>query len=425
MTALPTRNDSATLPRSSDAAAAADASPLHRLVQQRLSLPEDCASPCERRLRQTDWLIATPDRPHRPRCVFERLHWGGQFVFVAHDHRRVVALSRLYHRKGFTIEQPIGTIGRRCLGIPLGRRAYFFVARKTAMVQPGHYSDRFTYDVQLERLPGGDEYVVVKKVPTMEDLLRRLESRTREAKSARLIKHARQLHDTIFPVFLTREAAFLKILQRDLPEPFRRRVPRIVKLERDDRGYVQRLELNWMRRAAERMSHIDFAVQAAELLQQLHERARVIHLDLRLDNFVITDDGVGFVDYGSAARVGENLAASPLLSNLFGHIMRTSQIQRMLDHMAGTGAVTSELITNSRQKVDKAIDLFYLAVQIERPDTNPYTRELVRYEPRSREAALISDLCAQVLRPGDPKRPAYSSIREVVAALHEIREQCV
>ena len=98
---------------------------------------------------------------------------------------------------------------------------------------------------------------------------------------------------------------------------------------------------------------------------------RVIHLDLRLDNFVITPQGVGFVDFGSAVRVGEAFPEASLLSNLFGEMMRTSQIQRMLGKMSESGQITSEEIRAGYHRVDKAVDFFYLAVQINNPHANP------------------------------------------------------
>ncbi len=72
---------------------------------------------------------------------------------------------------------------------------------------------------------------------------------------------------------------------------------------------------------------MEFARQAAELLHVLHDRAGVIHLDLRLDNFVLTEHGVGFVDFGSAVRCGEDLKANPMLGTIFGELMKTSQIR--------------------------------------------------------------------------------------------------
>jgi serine/threonine protein kinase len=65
------------------------------------------------------------------------------------------------------------------------------------------------------------------------------------------------------------------------------------------------------------LTQLEFARQSAELLAALHDAAGVMHLDLRLDNFVITDHGVGFVDFGSAVRVGEEFPEASLLSNLF------------------------------------------------------------------------------------------------------------
>ena len=89
------------------------------------------------------------------------------------------------------------------------------------------------------------------------------------------------------------------------------------------------------------LSQLEFARQAADLLRVMHDKAGVIHLDLRLDNVVITDKGVGFVDFGSAVREGENIKGNPLLSTIFDELMRTSQIQRMLEKMTTDGTVTA------------------------------------------------------------------------------------
>src|SRR6185295_5844733 len=99
----------------------------------------------------------------------------------------------------------------------------------------------------------------------------------------------------------------------------------------------------------------------------------------RLDNVVITEHGVSFVDFGSAVRVGEEFPEASLLFNLFDEMMRTSQIQRMLGKMTQRGEVTSEHIVASHQRVDKAVDFFYLAVQINAPLANPDFRGLVEF----------------------------------------------
>ena len=66
----------------------------------------------------------------------------------------------------------------------------------------------------------------------------------------------------------------------------------------------------------------------------------------------------------SSVPVGENIHGNPMLSTIFEELMRTSQIQRMLYKMKSSGLVTSQVISEAYQRVDKAVDLFYLAVQM-------------------------------------------------------------
>ena len=148
----------------------------------------------------------------------------------------------------------------------------------------------------------------------------------------------------------------------------------------------------------------------------IHDTAKIMHLDLRLDNFVITDEGVGFVDFGSSVRVGERLADNPLLASLFDELMRTSQIQRMIEKMTLSGAVTSHLIQSAYGRVDKQVDLFYLAMQMTNPLANPDFKGLVEMDADSREAAALSALKEEVLKPRDPTRPTYGSAGDVLRA---------
>ena len=151
---------------------------------------------------------------------------------------------------------------------------------------------------------------------------------------------------------------------------------------------------------------MEFARQSADLLRVMHDIAHVIHLDLRLDNMVITEDGVGFVDFGSAVRDDENLAENPLLESLFDELMRTSHIQVMLEKMTTSGAVTSKVISRGLQKVDKAIDFFYLAVQFDAPHQNPDLTDLILYDPKSDDARhlgrLTKKICGLPIRPIRP-----------------------
>jgi hypothetical protein len=148
-----------------------------------------------------------------------------------------------------------------------------------------------------------------------------------------------------------------------------------------------------------------------------------MHLDLRLDNFVITENGVGFVDFGSAVRVGEDFPESSLLCNLFEEMMKTSQIQRMLGKMTQSGQVTSEEIRNCYQRIDKAVDFFYLAVQINAPLTNPDFHGLVEFDPQSAEAAELSTLTEQILRPSDTQNARFKSASEILLGIDEVRRR--
>ena len=316
------------------------------------------------------------------------------------------------------------------------------IARKIRLVPPGKFSDRFTYNVYLDRKTGGDHgYEVVKEVPTLERVLARLKEKFPEADHDTLRRRAKKFTEKIFPVFLTREAAMLKLLHRDLPKQLRSRVPRLISVEQDRLGYVQKLRMKWLRNGRPTpppsppphtstkkhpveptfapLTQLDFAHQAAELLTALHDDAKVMHLDLRLDNFVITEHGVGFVDFGSAVRVGEAFAEASLLSNLFGEMMRTSQIQRMMGKMTASGQVTNEEIRASFNRIDKAADFFYLAVQINSPLSNPDFRGLVTHNPDSEEARELALLTEQILRPADPLHPRFTSAREILLGIEE------
>ena len=200
----------------------------------------------------------------------------------------------------------------------------------------------------------------MKEVPTIEQVKARLHSKWPELSDEILERRARKFSEKIFPVFLTREAAILKIINRDLPGRTRSGFRSCWIWKSDPKGFARRLHLQWLRNGGSPISQLQFAHQSADLLRVLHDEVGVIHLDLRLDNFVITPGGVGFVDFGSAVRVGEDLAASPLLSGLFEELMRTSEIQRMLLKMTQSGLVTSETICGGLHKVDKAVDFFYL-----------------------------------------------------------------
>lgn len=383
-----------------------------------------------------DFIFAVNDEPHLPDDVFGRLRWGGQFVYVSTDRDAVAALPERFRQRGF---QPLhGPIPLRLgLRIPFwSQRVWCFAARKVFLIRPREISDRFTYHVQLvprnqteAPLPPPEvadplaDYVVLKEIPTLERVIGRLRARFTDLPHAVIERRARNFTEKIFPLFLTREAAMLKVLERDLPPQYVGRFPRCLAVEKDGRGYVQRLWMNWLRNAGEPLSQIEFATQFAELLQVLHDRVGIVHLDLRLDNIVITEQGVGFVDFGSAVRLGENITGNTLLSTLFEELMRTSQIQKMLERMTKSGSVTSKIIREAYGKVDRAVDLFYLAVQMSNPIGNPDLRGLIRLYPGGNEAAALARLRREILMPQDPNHPAYRSAGDILEALERLRAE--
>jgi hypothetical protein len=429
-----------------------------------------------------DYLYAGADDPHSPAEIFPRLRWGGQFVFYSDDRSEVLNTMHALAACGFEIPRGLEYAKKKRWWLPVfGRKTWCVAARKLELVMPGEYTERFTYNVHLVPyasrngahggvhvgehggrqtgghgghggghagghggLPSGghgggqngrknsglklvgvdhseDHYIVAKEVPTDEMVRSRLRHRWPDLPAEVVEKRVRKFVDKIFPIFLTREAAILMIIQRDLPEEYRSRMPRVIDTVRDDRGYVRKLTMNWLRNGGKPLSQMEFARQSSDLLRVLHDRVGVMHLDLRLDNFVITENGVGFVDFGSSVRDDEDLKENPLLNGLFSELMRTSEIQRMLVSMSQSGKVTSNAITCGVQKVDKAVDCFYLAMQISQPHVNPDLRGLITYHPESNEAKELARLTEAILRPHDPTRPAYKSAADILRGIERIQ----
>jgi len=374
-----------------------------------------------------DYLLACDDDPHEPDLIFARLRWGGQFVYASADPRQVRSAAEAFVKRGFELAHQPSAVRSAWLGIPwLGRKTHFFVARRVRLTLPKEISERFTYSVGLVNdHTSTHDFIVLKEVPSVERVAARLRHKFPDAAGELIEKRARKFTEKIFPLFLTREAAMLKILERDLPRDYAGRVPRVIDLEQDGRGYVRRLWMNWLRAAppgGRTLTQLEFARQAADLLNVIHEKVGIIHLDLRLDNFVITEQGVGFVDFGSAVRVGENIQGNPLLATIFDELMRTSQIQRMLEKMTLNGTVTSPILNDAYGKVDKAVDLFYMAVQINSPLSNPDFWGLVAFEPKSDEAQGLARVTQEVLKPSNPACPAIRTAQDLLHAVNRLAQ---
>jgi hypothetical protein len=374
----------------------------------------------------SDFVFATPDDPHLPEDVFNGLRWGGLCLFASPDCRQVEELAEGYREYGFTLEQgPTqvrdGHESRWRLPL-LGRKIHAFVARKTELLPPGQTTHRFTYQVQLAHHSDPNEPIVVEKqVPTLESVIERLNRKHPDHPAAAIHKLAHKFVHKIFPTFLTREAGILLILQEHLPSPYNKRVPRLIDMEKDDRGFVRRLRMTWLRNGGDPLAHMEFARQSADLLRALHDVPRVIHLDLRLDNFVITPQGVGFVDFGSAVRENEDLSRNPLLQSLFGELMRTSQIQQLMEKMTQSGQITSDAIRSGCHKPDKAADFFYLALQFNNPHGNPDLAGLIDYDPASKNARDLSALTSEILRPTNPANPSFRSAKDILHGIERLQ----
>ena len=102
-------------------------------------------------------------------------------------------------------------------------------------------------------------------------------------------------------------------------------------------------------------------------------------------------------------------------------LMRTSQIQRMLERMTKTGSVTSAVLREGYGKVDKAVDLFYLAMQISAPTGNPDLRGLINWTPDSAQAIALTRLRHDILRPTDANHPAYRSAHDILQAIDRLQ----
>ena len=387
-----------------------------------LSLLPTSRAPC-------DYLFAAEDQPHDPDEVFRSLRWGGQFVYASRTRSRVAALPEQFIRRGFELRQAPTYVRKPILGVSvplLSRPVHYFVARKVQLTLPREVSDRFTYHVYLAYDPALGRDVVVKEIPSVERVSARLRHKFPDAPAELIERRARKFTEKVFPLFLTREAAMLKLLARDLPERYHGRVPQLIDMEQDARGFVRRMRMEWLRAAppgGRPISQLEFALQSADLLRAMHDEARIIHLDLRLDNMVVTDRGVGFVDFGSAVRIGENIVGNPLLNTIFDELMRTSQIQRMLEKMMVGGMVTNRILNEAHGKVDKGVDLFYLALQINKPLANPDFRGLVKFDPQGREAEALNVLTDEVLKPRDPAQPTFRTAADLLNGVWRVAER--
>ncbi|MEM9881985.1 MAG: hypothetical protein AAF800_03585 [Planctomycetota bacterium] len=390
---------------------------------------------------QRDYLFLEPDAGTTPwpEVTFDALRWGGEaFVvagseaalnravagfrgrpewFVADGSLRVAvprwaALRRLKPRWRRRLDRWAG------LGPRLRKTRHVASVRKVLIDPPGRLTAKHSYDVRLEPAAdaanraglGPEHWEVVKRVPTMRQAVERLRQTCPGVPPRRLDAIAAKLVNKVFPIFLTREAALLKLLERDLPEPVRGRVPRVLSMQTEGGKLVREVRLTWLRQGGEPMSHTRFAREAAEMVRALHESAGILHLDLRLDNLVVTDAGVGVVDFGSAVRVGEDFSGNPMLQTLVREMLAASQVTRDLARQREKDLIRGDVFAGLPDPPSPAFDLFALVSNMTRPHDNPDFKGLVQYDRRGRTATRLSKLRRQVLKP-EPDDP--SPIRDV------------
>ena len=373
-----------------------------------------------------DYIFATDDQEQDPATVFKKIRWGGQYVFASPSIERVARLSRDFAEYGFAVERPTGTVTDGWRFWPLLRRkAHYFAARKILHVPRGGVTSRFTFEVQLNvsRDTRNGQHVVTKRIPSTEWVVNRLRHHAQGVKEEELIQRAQSLIRNILPIFLTREVAIMDRLQQRLPEHVRDRVPRTLHYEQDDRGFVKLLQVNWLRNGGEPISQLDFAEQSAELLHYVHEKAGVAHLDLRLDNIVVTPKGVGFIDFGNSAHDDENIAGSPTLSKVFNDLMHSAQVQRTLERYVQQGHVTAPYFTNAVFKVDKAVDLFYLVLQFTNPHENPDLKDFIAYTKNSKEDYELHKMTNRLFAPENLEPGKVYTAAHVVNAIRIIRKR--
>lgn len=376
-------------------------------------------------------VLVEPEPASAAMAAFDRLRWGGVAVIATRSTARLDALREAFGQTpGYRLDGEVMRVSHpHALWGRLSRAYHVCVARKVLLDPPDTLTSRYSYHLALE--PNADEvhgYAVVKRVPTLEQAVSRLRALTPEADEGFLERTAVGLVRKAFPVFLTREAAFLKILRKHLPEPMRPRVPEALGMETDEQGHVRSLTMTWLRQGSPEegpLSVIAFAKQTAELLDALHTHVGVMHLDLRLDNLLVTPQGVSIIDFGSAIRFGEDITQSRVLAKVFAQMLDASQIAEDLRRLRKRKRVTASVFRYCFEQghpgcIGPAIDLFALVHQMTRPHDNPDLLGLVDADPNQSGYELLAELRRKVLNPKQPDTPIIQSVRDLAEAIQSI-----
>jgi hypothetical protein len=278
-----------------------------------------------------DYVFATPADPHQPEDVFGQLRWGGLYVFASRKRKQVVELSHRLENYVFALEAHPTYVRDGRSWLPFCHRKIHTLVGAQDAPAPARRNDRPLHlrraahaarerqRRQLVRAQAGAVARSHRRAPPQE---------IPDAPDATLERNARKFTEKIFPTFLTREAAMLMILEEHLPASYAKRVPRLIDAEKDERGFVRKLKMKWLpqrRRAA--AAHGVRATKCGPLTRDPRHRAR--------DSILICDSTTSSSrKRASASSISarpcasnEDLSRNPLLSSLFGELLRTSQIQ--------------------------------------------------------------------------------------------------
>lgn len=386
-----------------------------------------------------DFLILEADAPDRcptpggrqpppADALFDALRWGGQ-VLILGDSADAVAACRqgFAGRAGWCCEQPDVLPPPRSVG---GKGlAHLCTVRKVGLEPPGRLTARHSYEVSLVHRPdrnhpypgrGSAGWAVEKRVPTHDETLARLIQTHPTLAPDQAKSVVKWLVKTAFPLMLTRETAFLQRLYKRMPAHLSGRTPQLLKMEKDERGLVRRIHMDWLRQGGETLPQVEFARQAAEMLAAAHHDAGLLHLDVRLGNLVVTERGVGLIDFGSSVMVGEDLSANRTVEKVIRRTLESSEVTDNLKRHRRKGLLGNPLLDGLPYPPGPGFDLFALATCMTRPHELPDFRGLIAFRAGSPEAVRVSQLRRRVLRRPAGAPGAVSSLDQLARALDEL-----
>ncbi len=377
-----------------------------------------------------DFHIVDAANPPQEDVLFDTLRWGGQLLILGQNEQAVTACrQRFAGSPSWCCEQPDKLPPPQA--VPGGPAVHLCTVRKVGIELPGRLTARHSYEVRLvhrpaahpshELGPGSAGWAVEKRVPTFEETHARLIQTHPTIAPAQANAVVRWLVKTAFPLMLTRETAFLGRIHTYMPAHLAGRTPELLEVEKDPRGMINRIHMTWLRQGGETLSQIAFAQQAAEMLSAAHHAAGLMHLDVRLGNLVVTERGVGLIDFGSSVMIDENLASNRTAQKVIHRTLESSEITENLIRHHNKGLLGNPLFNDLPTPPTAGFDLFALATCMTRPHDLDEFRGLVAFEPHSPDAVTLSQLRRRVLSraPGQPG--AISDMHQFAQALQELR----